>query len=121
MMSDRNKDPEQLEREVESARRRVDETVDALSYRLSPGQLLDQVLKAEKPYEITCQHPGLSQDLVSPEIQNTLACWERIGLDVRMTDGRLIVAVHRHLMEETEIKYIITLATRITSLVREQH
>lgn len=49
-MTDSHKSPEQLEREVESARRRVDATVEAITNRLSPGEMLDEVLTATRTY-----------------------------------------------------------------------
>jgi ElaB/YqjD/DUF883 family membrane-anchored ribosome-binding protein len=42
--SDGQKSPERLEREVDQVRERLGRTVNELSYRLSPGELLDQAL-----------------------------------------------------------------------------
>lgn len=43
-MNDHHKDPDQLEREVDQARDQVGRTVNALSEKLSPGELLDQAM-----------------------------------------------------------------------------
>lgn len=43
--SEGHKSPEKLEREVDQVRARLGRTVDELSYRLSPGELLDQALQ----------------------------------------------------------------------------
>lgn len=47
-MNDMPKDPDQLERQVDDARARLSQTVDALGEQLSPGQLLDQVFNLTK-------------------------------------------------------------------------
>lgn len=47
-MTDIHKDPDQLERQVDDARARLSQTVDALGEQLSPGQLLDQVFHLTK-------------------------------------------------------------------------
>lgn len=50
MSSDMHKEPEQLEREVQAAREQLSHTVDEISSRLSPGELLDQALNVTKGY-----------------------------------------------------------------------
>ncbi len=44
------KSPERLEREVDQARARLSSTADELSYRLSPGQLVDQALEMAREH-----------------------------------------------------------------------
>lgn len=48
--NDANKKPEQLEREVDQARARLDRTASELSDRLSPGELIDQVLSMTREH-----------------------------------------------------------------------
>jgi len=50
MNNDTHKEPEQLEREVRAARDQLSNTVDEISNRLSPGELLDQALNVTKGY-----------------------------------------------------------------------
>jgi len=50
MNHDAHKEPEQLEREVRAARDQLSSTVDEISNRLSPGELLDQALDVTKGY-----------------------------------------------------------------------
>lgn len=50
MSNDNYKEPEQLEREVQAARDQLSHTVDEISNRLSPGELLDQALNVTKGY-----------------------------------------------------------------------
>ncbi len=47
-MSDRSKTSEQLEREIEARRARIENRVDDISARLSPGQMLDEALTYAK-------------------------------------------------------------------------
>ncbi len=42
---DSDKSPQQLEREIEHTRARLDGTIDAIQERLSPGQLMDQAMR----------------------------------------------------------------------------
>jgi len=50
MSNNTHKEPEQLEREVREARDQLSSTVDEISGRLSPGELLDQALDVTKGY-----------------------------------------------------------------------
>jgi len=50
MSNNTHKEPEQLEREVREARDQLSSTVEEISGRLSPGELLDQALDVTKGY-----------------------------------------------------------------------
>lgn len=43
-MTDQQKSPEEIEREIAATRSEIDETIDALQEKVSPGQLVDQAL-----------------------------------------------------------------------------
>lgn len=43
-MTDQRRSPEEIEREIAATRSEIDETIDALQEKLSPGQLVDQAL-----------------------------------------------------------------------------
>lgn len=43
-MTDQHKSPEEIEREIATTRSEIDETIDALQEKVSPGQLVDQAL-----------------------------------------------------------------------------
>ena len=45
---DRNRDPDQIERDIERTRTSLGHTIDEIENRLSPGQLLDQVVGAAR-------------------------------------------------------------------------